>query len=94
VRGLPELGATREQVPAWLDAYVDAWRTYEASAIGELFIADASYAYHRCAAQTASSREGCPGAGAGPEGFPLPRALTSRASVELLSPTLTKSTLA
>jgi SnoaL-like domain len=37
---------TREQVQAWLLAYVDAWRTYEASAIGELFSADASYAYH------------------------------------------------
>ena len=37
---------TREQVQAWLDAYVDAWRTYEASTIGALFSADATYAYH------------------------------------------------
>jgi hypothetical protein len=37
---------TREQVQAWLDAYVDAWRTYDPGTIGELFSADASYAYH------------------------------------------------
>ena len=43
---MPGLGVTREQVQAWLDAYVDAWRTYEASTIGALFSADATYAYH------------------------------------------------
>jgi hypothetical protein len=37
---------TREHVQAWLDAYVDAWRSYDAAAIGELFAADARYAYH------------------------------------------------
>jgi SnoaL-like protein len=37
---------TREQVQAWLDAYIDAWRTYEPTTIGELFSVDASYAYH------------------------------------------------
>lgn len=37
---------TRDQVQAWLDAYVEAWRTYDPGAIGELFSADASYAYH------------------------------------------------
>jgi hypothetical protein len=37
---------TRDQVQAWLDAYVEAWRTYDPAAIGELFSADASYAYH------------------------------------------------
>ena len=46
VRRLPGVGVTREQVQAWLDAYVDAWRTCEASTIGALFSADATYAYH------------------------------------------------
>lgn len=31
---------------AWLDAYVAAWRSYEPAAIGALFTADATYAYH------------------------------------------------
>ena len=31
---------------AWLDAYVAAWRSYDAAAIGELFAAGARYAYH------------------------------------------------
>jgi hypothetical protein len=46
MRAVPGVDVTREHVQAWLDAYVDAWRTYEAGAIGELFSADASYAYH------------------------------------------------
>jgi hypothetical protein len=33
-------------VQAWLDAYVDAWRTYDRTAIERLFSVDASYAYH------------------------------------------------
>jgi ketosteroid isomerase-like protein len=37
---------TSESVQTWLDAYVDAWRTYDRDAVGELFSADASYAYH------------------------------------------------
>jgi ketosteroid isomerase-like protein len=37
---------TRDEVQAWLDAYVAAWRSYDASAIGKLFTADARYAYH------------------------------------------------
>ena len=36
---------TTERVQAWLDAYVDAWRTYDAGAIGALFSLDATYAY-------------------------------------------------
>jgi ketosteroid isomerase-like protein len=36
---------THEQVQAWLDAYVAAWRSYDADAIGELFSADAVYRY-------------------------------------------------
>ena len=30
----------------WLDAYVEAWRTYDPAAIGELFGEDAEYRYH------------------------------------------------
>jgi SnoaL-like protein len=37
---------TREQVKAWLDAYVEAWRTYDEDAIRALFASDATYAYH------------------------------------------------
>jgi ketosteroid isomerase-like protein len=36
---------THDDVQRWLDAYVDAWRTYDADAIGELFATDASYRY-------------------------------------------------
>ena len=37
---------TDATVQAWLDAYLAAWRTYDRSAIAELFSVDASYAYH------------------------------------------------
>jgi len=37
---------TREAVQAWLDAYIEAWRSYDPDAIADLFSADASYAYH------------------------------------------------
>jgi ketosteroid isomerase-like protein len=37
---------TRERVQGWLDAYVEAWRNYDAEAIGELFSDDAEYRYH------------------------------------------------
>ena len=37
---------TREQVQAWLDAYVEAWRSYDEEAIRALFAEDATYAYH------------------------------------------------
>ena len=30
----------------WLDAYIEAWKTYDEAAIGELFSADARYRYH------------------------------------------------
>jgi ketosteroid isomerase-like protein len=36
---------TREQVQGWLDAYVEAWQSYDADAIGALFSEDATYAY-------------------------------------------------
>jgi hypothetical protein len=37
---------TRERVQAWLDAYVSAWRSYDAGAIGALFSDAAEYRYH------------------------------------------------
>jgi ketosteroid isomerase-like protein len=37
---------TRSEVQGWLDRYVEAWRSYDADAIGELFSDDATYAYH------------------------------------------------
>jgi hypothetical protein len=37
---------THHQVQAWLDRYVEAWRTYDESQIGELFSQDATYRYH------------------------------------------------
>jgi len=36
---------TRDDVQRWLDRYVEAWRTYDADAIGELFSSDATYRY-------------------------------------------------
>jgi hypothetical protein len=37
---------TREFVQAWLDRYVEAWRTYDPDAIRGLFSADAVYRYY------------------------------------------------
>jgi ketosteroid isomerase-like protein len=37
---------THDDVQRWLDAYVDAWRTYDPDAIGALFAEDATYRYH------------------------------------------------
>jgi ketosteroid isomerase-like protein len=37
---------TTEHVQAWLDAYVEAWTSYDTKAIGDLFSPDATYAYH------------------------------------------------
>jgi ketosteroid isomerase-like protein len=37
---------TREAAQRWLDRYVEAWRSYDADAIGDLFTEDATYAYH------------------------------------------------
>ena len=35
----------RARVQAWLDAYVQAWKTYDKDAIGNLFNEDATYSY-------------------------------------------------
>jgi ketosteroid isomerase-like protein len=37
---------THDDVQEWLDAYVEAWRTYDPAAIITLFTEDATYAYH------------------------------------------------
>jgi hypothetical protein len=34
-----------DAVQLWIDAYVNAWRTYDPAAIGALFAEDATYAY-------------------------------------------------
>lgn len=36
----------RDRTQAWLDAYVQAWRTYDPDQIRALFTADVSYRYH------------------------------------------------
>ena len=36
---------TRDDVQRWLDAYVEAWRTYDPAAIADLFAEDATYRY-------------------------------------------------
>ena len=35
-----------DDVQTWLDRYIGAWRTYDPSAIGDLFSEDATYRYH------------------------------------------------
>ena len=37
---------TRVDVQAWLDRYIDAWKTYDRDQIAALFSADAEYRYH------------------------------------------------
>lgn len=41
---------THDDVTRWLDAYMDAWRSYDPEAIGALFRDDATYRYHPWAA--------------------------------------------
>ena len=36
----------RSGVDSWLEAYVEAWRTYDREQIGALFAEDVSYRYH------------------------------------------------
>ena len=36
----------RSTVRAWLDRYVEAWKTYDRATIADLFSADATYRYH------------------------------------------------
>jgi len=37
---------THASVQAWLDRYLEAWRSYDPAAIGDLFSVDATYAFH------------------------------------------------
>ena len=37
---------THSEVQAWLDRYVEAWTSYDPTAIGDLFSEDATYRYH------------------------------------------------
>jgi ketosteroid isomerase-like protein len=37
---------SNDELQAWLDAYVAAWRSYDRDAIVALFTEDVSYAYH------------------------------------------------
>jgi hypothetical protein len=37
---------THNDLRVWLDAYVEAWRTYNPTSIAALFTEDATYAYH------------------------------------------------
>jgi SnoaL-like domain len=37
---------TREEVDRWLDAYVEAWKTYDRGQIEALFAEDITYRYH------------------------------------------------
>lgn len=37
---------TREHVDRWLDAYVEAWKSYDREAIATLFSEEVSYRYH------------------------------------------------
>jgi hypothetical protein len=37
---------THDDVQAWLDRYVAAWKSYDPAAIGDLFSGDATYRYH------------------------------------------------
>ncbi len=36
---------TPEMVQDWIERYIEAWRSYDAHAIGDLFSPDATYAY-------------------------------------------------
>jgi hypothetical protein len=37
---------THDEVQAWLDRYVEAWKTYDPELIAALFAEDAEYRYH------------------------------------------------
>ena len=48
---------TREAAQQWLDRYVEAWRSYDAGAIADLFSEDATYAYHPYDAEPLRGRD-------------------------------------
>lgn len=40
------MAVTKDDLARWLDRYVEAWRSYDRAAIGDLFAEDAEYRYH------------------------------------------------
>ena len=48
---------TRDEVARWLQRYVEAWRSYDVEAIGELFSEDAEYRYHPYDAEPVRGRQ-------------------------------------
>src|SRR5690348_17918635 len=46
LRGVRLAGMERAEVDRWLQAYVDAWKAYDADQIGNLFAEDVEYRYH------------------------------------------------
>ncbi len=51
------MSVTHEGVQGWLDRYVDAWRTYDPQAIGDLFAENATYRYHPYDPEAVTGRE-------------------------------------
>ena len=51
------MSLTRDDVQGWLDRWVEAWRAYDAAAIGALFAEDATYKYHPYDAEATVGRE-------------------------------------
>jgi ketosteroid isomerase-like protein len=47
----------RSSVQAWLDRYVDAWKSYDEAAIEALFSEDATYKYHPYDAELVEGRD-------------------------------------
>lgn len=48
---------THEDVQRWLDRYIEAWRTYDAAEIADLFAEDAVYKFHPWEEDTARGRD-------------------------------------
>jgi ketosteroid isomerase-like protein len=47
---------THDDVQRWLDRYIEAWRSYDADAIGDLFAENAVYKFHPWEEDTARGR--------------------------------------
>lgn len=48
---------THEDVQRWLDRYIEAWRTYDAAEVADLFAEDAVYKFHPWEEDTARGRD-------------------------------------
>jgi ketosteroid isomerase-like protein len=64
---------THEDVQRWLDAYVSAWFSYDAEAIGALFSADAEYRYQPWQAEPLRGRDAIVADWLSPDGDPAKR---------------------